>query len=97
MLSRVPEDEDLRQSSHLAPFNIDFQNVDMCMSQFGSNLAEAFDLTFLVFEDQIIGVFGLEGSRSQSHGMIPESPLPTGCPGRQLAKVRTTEGVGSKQ
>ena len=81
-----PGREDFRQSRHLSPFDIDFQNIDMRMSQFGSDLAEVFDLTFLVFEDQIIGFFGVEGNRSQTHGMIPESPLADRLAGAAIGK-----------
>src|SRR4051794_26120989 len=53
LLDREPREslgrEDLRQCSHLSSFNVDFQNINMPMSQLGGDLAEAFDLAFLVF------------------------------------------------
>jgi len=53
----------------------------------GGKLAEAFDRTFLAFEDQVIGFFGLEGGRSQPHGMIPESSLAERLSGAAIGKI----------
>ena len=65
LLDREPREspgrEDLRQCRHLSPFNVDLQNINMTMSQLGGDLAEAFDLAFLVFEDQIIGLIAGRG------------------------------------
>src|SRR5262245_61368748 len=70
-----PGRDDLRQRRHLSPFDVNFQNVNMSVAQLGSDLAEALDFAFLIFEDQLIGFFGVQGSRSQPNGMERECPF----------------------
>jgi hypothetical protein len=72
---KYPGREDVRQGRNLSLFDIEFQNIDMRMPQFSSKLAEAFDLTFRAFQDQVIGVVGIKGNRSQTYGTILESPF----------------------
>ena len=51
------------------------------------DLAEALDLAFLIFEDQIIGFFGVQGNRSQPHGMERECPFADRLSGSALGEI----------
>src|SRR5262249_549762 len=91
LLDREPREspgrEDLRQCRHLSPFNVNFQNLTMTMFQLGGEFVEALDLAFPVFEDQIIGFIGVQGNRSQTHGMEPKCPFADRLSGSATGKV----------
>ena len=85
-LASIPE-ERISVKAAISPPSISIFRISTCvMSQLGGKLAEVFDLTFPVFEDQIIGFFGVEGNRSQTHGMIRESPLADRLAGAAIGK-----------